>query len=316
MYCEELFAILKRKRSGCWVMGYFRGMFGYSDDNWALAPSLSALQDILSTCEEYANTHNLKFGTDPDPRKCKTKSMAFLHRPRPLPSMYLCGNPLPWVDKLKHVGNMVSNKVDGCQMDIMQKRAQYIDKNNGINQEMFFAHPQAKIRLNNIYNCHFSGSPIWNLFSPGAKQFEGTYNRSIKIMCGLPLETHRYLIEPLTGGPGFKIQLIKKFLGFINSIKKSSKPVLKHLFNMVKLDVRTTTGSNLRNILLMTDLQSVDDLKPNMVNKLKHNHIMEEDKWRVGIIREIMDMKNGTMVIPADWSEEELDEILNFACVS
>ena len=87
------------------------------------------------------------------------------------------------------VGNMVSNKVDGCQMDIMQKRAQCIDKNNGINQEFYIAHTPAKIKLNNIYNCHFSGSPIWNIFSLGAKQFEGTYNRSIKIMFGLPFET-------------------------------------------------------------------------------------------------------------------------------
>ena len=41
MYCEELFTILKRRRSGCWVLGYYRGMFGYIDDNWA--PSISAL---------------------------------------------------------------------------------------------------------------------------------------------------------------------------------------------------------------------------------------------------------------------------------
>ena len=95
MYCEELFSILRRKRSGCWVMGYFRGMFGYSDDNWALAPSLSAFQDILTTCKEYAKIHNLKVSTYQDPRKCKTKCMAFLQRPRELPSIYLCGNPLP-----------------------------------------------------------------------------------------------------------------------------------------------------------------------------------------------------------------------------
>ena len=92
--------------------------------------------------------------------------------------MYLCGNPLPWVDKLERVGN----KIDGCQMDILQKRAQYIDKISSINQEFHFAHPLSKIKLNNFYNCHFSGSPIWNIFSPGAKKFEGTFNRSIKIM--------------------------------------------------------------------------------------------------------------------------------------
>ena len=43
---------------------------------------------------------------------------------------------------------------------------------------------------------------------------------------------------------------------------------------------------------------------------------MEEDKWRVGIIGDIMDMQNGNMVTPAELSVEDLDEILNFACVS
>ena len=35
MYCEELFTTLKRKQSGCWIEGYYRG-----DDKWLLAPSL------------------------------------------------------------------------------------------------------------------------------------------------------------------------------------------------------------------------------------------------------------------------------------
>ena len=63
-YCENLFALLKQRRAGCWVQGSYHGIFGYSDDNWLLAPSLNALQDMLHTCEEYAANHNLKFSTD------------------------------------------------------------------------------------------------------------------------------------------------------------------------------------------------------------------------------------------------------------
>ena len=181
LYCEELFEILRRRHSGCWVRGYYRGIFGYSDDNWVMAPSLSALQDILKTCEEYAASHNLKFSTDPDPAKCKTKCMAFLHRPRELPDMYLCGNPLPWVNSLKHLGTQVSNKIDGCQQDIRQKIGKYIDRNCNLNQEFYFAHPTSKIKVSSIYNCHFSGSQVWSLFSPAATSVEGTYNHSIKI---------------------------------------------------------------------------------------------------------------------------------------
>ena len=60
-YCEELFSLLKSRRAGCWVLDNYHGIFWYRDDNWLLARSLSSLQDMLSTCEEYAATHNLKF---------------------------------------------------------------------------------------------------------------------------------------------------------------------------------------------------------------------------------------------------------------
>ena len=314
LYCEELFSLLRRRRSGCWVLGKFQGLFGYSDDNWALAPSLSALQDILKTCEEYALSHNLKFSTDPNPKLCKTKCMAFLFKPRDLPSLHLCGNPLPWVDRLKHLGTMVSNQIDGCQVDIQMKRAKYIDRNNSIFQEFSFAHPSSKLKLNTIYNTHFSGSEVWKLFSPGITSFEGSFNKSIKIMCNLPYATHRYLVEPLSGGLGLRKQLIKKYLRFIQSIKNSSKPVIRQMLELCRKDTRTITGANLRNILLLTDLPTSDELNPSV--EIKHNEIMQKDLWRVNVVKEILDMKFGELEVPEGWSFAELDEIAGFVCVS
>jgi hypothetical protein len=193
-YCEELFALLKRRRTGCWVQDQYHGIFGYSDDNWLLAPSLGALQDMLKTCEEYASVHNLKFSTDTNPEKCKTKLMAFLKKPRILPSLELCGNPLPWVDKIKHLGNTISNVMDGNQMDCKVKTAKYIDKNNTLCQEFFFAHPQSKVAINNIYNSHFTGCQLWRFGTRQMEKLESTYNRSIKIMLDLPWATHRYFM--------------------------------------------------------------------------------------------------------------------------
>ena len=46
-YCEDLFTLLKNRRTGCWILNNYHGIFGYSDDNWLLAPSISALQDML-----------------------------------------------------------------------------------------------------------------------------------------------------------------------------------------------------------------------------------------------------------------------------
>ena len=85
---------------------------------------------------------------DPEPGKCKTKCMAFLTKQRELPNLMLCGNPLPWVDRLLHLGNLVSNKLDGGQADMERKVARYIDRNCNIYQEFSFAHPTSKIALN------------------------------------------------------------------------------------------------------------------------------------------------------------------------
>ena len=49
---------------------------------------------------------------------------------------------------------------------------------------------------------------------------------------------------------------------------------MKHTLNLVKNDARTITGSNLRNILLMTGLARVEDLTTESVADIEHNHIL------------------------------------------
>ena len=102
------------------------------------------------------------------------------------------------MENLVHLGNTVANKIDGGQLDMKRKVARYVDKNCNRNQEFNFAHPSSKIRLNQIYNCHFSGCQTWDLFSQGAEKFYSTYNRSLKVMADLPIATHRYLLESLS----------------------------------------------------------------------------------------------------------------------
>ena len=136
---------------------------GYSDDNFLLAPSLYALQEMLRIFELYSKSHDLQFSTDPDPRKCKTKCIAFLKQKRDLPSMKLCSNDLPWVSVGKHLGNNIEDKVDGMKLDMKIKRANYINKNNELCQEFHFCHPITKFEFNQIYNSSFSGSPLWGL---------------------------------------------------------------------------------------------------------------------------------------------------------
>ena len=204
-YVNDLFRILRQKSAGCWVNGYFHGIFGYSDDNFLLAPSLAALQDMLRTCEEYAQPHNLKFSTDLTPSNFKTKCIAFLHKQRDLPQLKLSGTSLPWVNRGKHLGNMIENK-----MDLKQKKSAYITKNTDLLQEFGSSHPETLLRINQIYNTHFAGSPLWNIFCEETTKLESTWNKSIKLMMDLPLATHINLFEPLSGYQHIRQVMVKQ----------------------------------------------------------------------------------------------------------
>ena len=55
--------------------GHFHWIQGFSDVNVCMTPSLEALQVIINTCEEFTMSHNLQLSTDPDPQRCKTKTL-------------------------------------------------------------------------------------------------------------------------------------------------------------------------------------------------------------------------------------------------
>ena len=159
--------------------GTFLGLLGYSDDNFVLAPSRGALQEMLLTCEEYAARHGLRFSTDPDPKKSKTRCLSFLQKERIIKPVKLCGNELPWVKSCKHLGNIIvsseaAENGDIRSQDMKTKRARFIERNNEIVQEFYFSHPMTVLYLNSIYNSHFYGSCLWSLDSEWFEKFEKT----------------------------------------------------------------------------------------------------------------------------------------------
>jgi hypothetical protein len=72
--------------------------------------------------------------------------------------------------------------------------------------------------------------------------------------------THRFFIEPLTGNHHVSRILVGRYMSFIEKIKKSSKSALKLLLDVVKDDVRLTTGHNLRTIMMFTNKNTIGEL--------------------------------------------------------
>ena len=119
--------------------------------------------------------------------------------------------------------------------DIRIKRAGYIDKNCELLQEFLFSHPKSRLEANKIFNSHFTGSPIWDLFSAEAIMLENSWNVSFRRMYDLHFQTHRNLVEPVSEPLHLKKLLIKQFHSFLQQIPKSDKVLPKQLLRLIDL---------------------------------------------------------------------------------
>ena len=156
---------------------------------------------------------------------------------------------------------------------------------------------------------HFTGSPLWNLFCPEMTKLESSYNINVRKIFKLPFNSHRCFIESITGKRHVKIILIKRFISFLQQILRSRKSLPKQLLNIVMYDTRSTTGNNLRNIFLLCGKFQFNELTSYALDELKYKTIDEEETWKLSLIEEIIEFREGQLVI-SNFSNGECEEIL------
>ena len=314
VYTNELFAKLRRLKIGCHVSKTYVGVLGYADDLLLLSPSLDGLQEMLKVCEEYAESHNLKFSTNVNPQKSKTKCMAFLHKDRELRGLTLCNNTLPWVNSGKHLGMRIDNTNNIFSRDILEKRARYIQGNNQLMQEFSFADNLTKLFVNKVYNGHHYGSVLWDLYSKEASMVYNTWSVSIRRMLRLDRRTHRYLIEPLSGMEHLKKSVFKAFMSFTEKLQSSPKAAVREVYAVVKNDCRSVTGGNLRNIILECIVDPSRPYSDVSIQKKQFFPIPPDAEWKISLIKDLMEMRDcgGDSM----WNKEEINDALEYLCTS
>ena len=300
VYTNELFERLRRARYGCWVGSQFLGIYGYSDDNLLIAPSLFSLQKMLFICQEYVNEHSLVFSTDHRPEKSKTKCMAFVKRDRELPKLWLCGNQLPWVSEINHLGSILTNKYDGMKCDIMAKRARFIGKSNEIMQEMDGYASDVTMFMNGIFNTSFYGCQMWDMQCAEFRKLENSWNTSTRLIYNVPRTCHRYLIETL-GGRHLRTMIMSRFIRFIENVKESKKA---NILRETMYDVRSVTGANLEYIRSLLNLRTVDEICVNDVKRLVFEKVPEDKAWVPALVDELVQSRDGVCPVVGMTGEE------------
>ena len=291
----------------------YAGVTGYADDLFLMSPTVDGLQEMLFVCERYAEKHNLKFSTNSNPQKSKTKCMAFLQKERQLRELRLCNNFLPWVASGKHLGMRLDNIQDIFNRDIMEKRARYIQGNNKLMQEFSFASCMTKIFINKIYNGHHYGSVLWDLYGRQAEMVFNTWNVSIRKMLRINQKTHRYLIEPLSEIKHLTRMMLGAFTSFTTKLSNSPKNVVRNVYELIRTDCRSITGSNTRNINLDCAIDEHRPFSGINIEKKEFYPIPPDAAWTIPLIQELIEMRDG-LRDSANWTKEDIESTLTYLC--
>ena len=70
----------------------------------------------------------------------------------------------------------------------------------------------------------------------------------IRNVYNLPMRTHRYLIEPISGTLHLMSMLTNRFIKFYNTLYTSDKSVVNNLCRVQEHDMRFTFGCNIMNL--------------------------------------------------------------------
>jgi hypothetical protein len=88
---------------------------------------------------------------------------------------------------------------------------------------------------------------------------------------------------------------------------------LKKLLNLVMTDVRTTTGSNLRSIMLLAGKNTIQEVLSSKID-VDYHKLEEEQNWKSILLGEIIEILHDEKTI-GGLETQELEDTLEFLCI-
>ena len=126
------------------------------------------------------------------------------------------------------------------------------------------------MKINGIYNTSFYGCVLWNYFGKEMQRIDKSWNVSVRRMLRFPFNSHRYFLEPVSETKHVIFSMYARFINFVEKLKTCKKSIIRNLLRTVKADCRSTTGHNLRKIMLITKRVSTDDITGDEIKSLAY----------------------------------------------
>ena len=130
--------------------------------------------------------------------------------------------------------------------------------------------------------------------------------------------THRYLIEPLSQCLHPKVMIASRYVTFYRSLVNCNKLRVRFLARLNDSDHRTVLGRTLRRILDDCRLtgSGLGQLNAQLVKKnLLYFMVPDGEQWRIPLIKELLQLRQGHLVVD-NLDSKEIGDIIDHLCTS
>jgi len=185
-YIRQLLYAISSCGVGCMICGMSVNILAYADDIVLLAPSWKALQimlDLLCKCCKLlditcnpAKTVCVNF-----PPTDRMKVVAHI-----FPSITLDGHPLKYVNEVRYLGHIITDKLKD-DADIVRELRKSYTRINILARRFSRCSTLVKLRLFRGHFLCFYGVALWKNYTKGSlNKFRSCYHKCVKIFFGYP----------------------------------------------------------------------------------------------------------------------------------
>ena len=196
--------------------------------------------------------------------------------------------------------------------DCLAKRGKFIGKVHSLLQEFGYVDSAVMVRILTIYVTSFYGSNLWDLYSTEVTKLFSSWNVTIRNVFGLPWTTHRFFIESLSGTSHPKTLLCTRIVKFWEMHRGGRKSSVRYLANLVYNDRRTLTGKTVTNIANDCNIER-SKLNRVTVRNVRYFPPIPGDEWKVKLLKELLDIRDGRAVVPGV-SYNEIKAMIDEIC--
>jgi hypothetical protein len=238
-YVDDMLKRLKSSKIGCHCGNEYLGCVSYADDLILLAPNITALKDMVKTCETFANEYHIKFNGS----KCNLLVCDKRNTHHDI-DIFVSGEKVTQVNSLKYLGHVLVSDRNDPHIDFIKK--DFVMKINSFLGDFGNLSSAIKYDLFRTYCMSLYGTNISDLSNMEPLSVE--WRKAVRRILCVPYRTHTRLLSHIVHDIPIDVCLQQRFINFYYSGLYSKNSLVNFMFRNA-LCKNSRLGKNLTFIM-------------------------------------------------------------------